>query len=191
MVIPLSEKNKEEAKLPEESKVGKKLSDLTTRRVIILVLIMMFSVPLFTLSTYTDVDSNTGFLFGLELIALYSGNFVDQQTARNTYVREYEGIDTPLILLRTDLSQLDYESSTDPNDLRIVEKEFVTITDNDNFVGVFDLRKVSQLNAGLGIARTVFICIVLAGGAIFFSKDANDLVIGPIEAMMQKVNKIA
>ena len=116
---------------------------------------------------------------------------MDQQTARNTYVREYEGIDTPLILLRTDLSQLDYESSTDPNDLRIVEKEFVTITDNDNFVGVFDLRKVSQLNAGLGIARTVFICIVLAGGAIFFSKDANDLVIGPIEAMMQKVNKIA
>ena len=46
-------------------------------------------------------------------------------------------------------------------------------------------------NAGLGIARTVFICIVLAGGAIFFSKDANDLVIGPIEKMMQKVRKIA
>lgn len=33
--------------------------------------------------------------------------------------------------------------------------------------------------------------MVLAGGAIFFNKDANDLVIGPIEKMMQKVRKIA
>ena len=32
----------------------------------------MFSVPLFTLSTYTDVDSNTGFEFGLQLINSYS-----------------------------------------------------------------------------------------------------------------------
>jgi len=36
----------------EESKVGKKLSDLTTKRVIVLVLTMMFSVPLFMLTTY-------------------------------------------------------------------------------------------------------------------------------------------
>jgi hypothetical protein len=42
----------EEIKIPEESKVGKKLSDLTTRRVIILVLSMLFSVPLFMPSTY-------------------------------------------------------------------------------------------------------------------------------------------
>lgn len=86
---------------------------------------------------------------------------------------------------------MDYETSTNPDKLRIVEKEFVTLNNNDSFVAVFDLRTTSKLNAGLGIARTVFICVVLAGGAIFFSKDANDLVIGPIEAMMQKVNKIA
>lgn len=34
-------------------------------------------------------------------------------------------------------------------------------------------------------------CFVLASGAMFFSKDANDLVIQPIEAMIQKVNRIA
>lgn len=34
--------------IPQESKVGKMLSDLTTRRVIILVLAMLISVPLFT-----------------------------------------------------------------------------------------------------------------------------------------------
>ena len=34
-------------------------------------------------------------------------------------------------------------------------------------------------------------CFVLAAGAMLFSKDANELVIVPIEAMIQKVNRIA
>ena len=122
---------------------------------------------------------------------MYEGDPLEQQLARDTYLDEYKGINTPLIFLRTDSPALDHENSPSPNSLRIVEKEFVTIANNDNYIAVFDLRATSKLNAGLGIARTVFICIVLAGGAIFFSKDANDLVIGPIEAMMQKVRKIA
>ena len=40
--------------VPEESKVGRKLSDLTTKRVIVLVLAMMFATPLLTLTTYRD-----------------------------------------------------------------------------------------------------------------------------------------
>jgi len=43
---------------PKESVVGKKLLDITTRRVIILVLAMLFSVPVFTVSTYLD-DPNS------------------------------------------------------------------------------------------------------------------------------------
>jgi hypothetical protein len=44
--------------IPQESKVGKKLSDLTTRRVIILVLAMLISVPIFSPGTYMD-DNNS------------------------------------------------------------------------------------------------------------------------------------
>jgi hypothetical protein len=86
-------KDKEELDIiPEESKVGKMLSDLTTRRVIILVLTMMFSVPLFTLNTYEE--ANTSYIFGLQLIY----KFHDDQdgpgyvTARNSYVDEHEVI---------------------------------------------------------------------------------------------------
>ena len=57
-------------KIPEESKVGKKLSDLTTWRVIIIVLAMMFTVPLFALNTYFD-DLKPA-RFGLHLIKKYS-----------------------------------------------------------------------------------------------------------------------
>lgn len=53
--------------IPEdnESKVGKKLSDQTTRKVVILVLVMLFSQPAFAVSTYiTEPDS---YRFGLQL----------------------------------------------------------------------------------------------------------------------------
>lgn len=58
--------NEEDFKIPEESKVGKKLSDLTTRRVIILVLTMLFSVPVFTVSTF--VQDYNGMQVGLQLM---------------------------------------------------------------------------------------------------------------------------
>lgn len=51
----------EEKELIKETRVGKKLSDLTTKRVIALVLSIMISIPLFSVSTYitqyTSYDS--------------------------------------------------------------------------------------------------------------------------------------
>ncbi len=48
------EEEEEEFKVPEESKVGKKLADLTTRKVILLVLAMLFSIPLCSPNTYIE-----------------------------------------------------------------------------------------------------------------------------------------
>lgn len=50
----------------KESKVGKKLSDFTTRKVIILVLAMLFSQPLTSVGTY--IDDPSSFEYGLSLI---------------------------------------------------------------------------------------------------------------------------
>ena len=47
-----------------------KLSDLTTRRVIMLVLSIMFTVPVFTLSSYRD--ESIMYDFGLEILASYN-----------------------------------------------------------------------------------------------------------------------
>ena len=49
-----------------ESKVGKKLSEITTKRVIILVLIMLFSQPIFSVSTYMQEPNS--YDYGLLLI---------------------------------------------------------------------------------------------------------------------------
>ena len=43
----------------------------------------------------------------------------------------------------------------------------------------------------MNMVRTIFICVVLAVASIMFSKDTNDIVLGPIENMIQKVQKIS
>jgi len=46
---------------------------------------------------------------------------------------------------------------------------------------VTDIRIDQMLNAILSIIRTVFVSVVLGAGAMMFSKDAEDLVVQPIE----------
>lgn len=58
-------------------------------------------------------------------------------------------------------------------------------------MAIYDLRKVTRRQSGLSIGTTLFICFVLATGALLFSNIANDLVITPIEQMIEKVNRIS
>tara|TARA_B110001450_G_scaffold250543_1_gene269377 strand:- start:855 stop:1079 length:225 start_codon:yes stop_codon:yes gene_type:complete len=51
-----------------ESKVGKKLSDFTTRKVVILVLVMLFTSPIFSVRTYLEEPDS--YNYGLEMIRI-------------------------------------------------------------------------------------------------------------------------
>jgi hypothetical protein len=165
--------------IPKESKVGKRLSDLTTRRVIVIVLAMMFSVPVFTISTYTD--DNDSFSFGLSLIQSFENSSKGQMSNFNNYIKEHKDLRTPLIQVIA--MNMTWNSSTDPSSIRVTDKQVVTL-DEGNYVSIIDMRANSKLSSGLSICRTFFVCFVLAGSALFFSKDAHDLVIAPIEAMV-------
>eukprot|EP00747_Dinoflagellata_sp_TGD_P125096 gnl/TRDRNA2_/TRDRNA2_174104_c0_seq1.p1 gnl/TRDRNA2_/TRDRNA2_174104_c0~~gnl/TRDRNA2_/TRDRNA2_174104_c0_seq1.p1 ORF type:complete len:1005 (-),score=197.57 gnl/TRDRNA2_/TRDRNA2_174104_c0_seq1:247-3198(-) len=57
-------------------------------------------------------------------------------------------------------------------------------------VFVFDKRSETTLEAGLSMLQTVFICLVVAFGAMVFSNDANQLLLNPIERMMSKMETI-
>lgn len=54
-----------------------------------------------------------------------------------------------------------------------------------------DTTYFAKARAGINIGRTVFICLVLAFGALLFSLDANNLVLRPLERMIAKINRIA
>ena len=63
--MAITEEEKE--MVEEESKVGKHLSDLTTRRVIVLVFVMLFSAPLFQVNTWLEPPDS--FDFGIKILA--------------------------------------------------------------------------------------------------------------------------
>uniref|UniRef100_A0A7S2PY98 Guanylate cyclase domain-containing protein n=1 Tax=Zooxanthella nutricula TaxID=1333877 RepID=A0A7S2PY98_9DINO len=58
------------------------------------------------------------------------------------------------------------------------------------FVFVFDVRSLIEWEAILGMVQTVFVVIVLAIGALLFSRDVDKLVLLPIERMISKVETI-
>ena len=138
--------------------MGKKLSDLTTKRVIILVLAMMFSVPIFSIYTYKD--ENNSFKFGLELMDQYSADPRGQefQISFDTYRDKHSELRTPLISLFVEIEQFEQslDSDTSPAELRAIETDVTTIRNGD-YVAIFDLRKNTRLTAGLSIGRTLFV----------------------------------
>lgn len=181
-----------EYKLPEESKIGKKFSELTTRRVIILVLCMLFILPLFYTTLY--LDDSLSYQFGLEVISsLISSE--DFDIAWQSYIDEHKDLDTSLIYLEV-VGLKKWSEGPDPNDLRDAEMRLYTIKNTtDDYLysslAIFDYRSRVKLDAWLNISRTVFVCIVLAFSSVSLTKDAQELVIEPIENMIERLKRIA
>jgi len=181
---------------PEESKVGKKLSDLTTRRVIILVLSMMIGIILFDSSFY--LSPLTSMDFGIKAFAIKNMSDPKFNLTFNIYVNEHKNISTPIVYAK--VAHLEYGDENIVNNLRDSEKiyssddcENLLPDDLDNSIclAVFDSRSASQLSSILNIIKTIFICLVLSGGAICFNKDTSDMVLEPIESMIRKIKEIS
>lgn len=84
-----------------------------------------------------------------------------------------------------------------PEDMRRMERETYTprLVSSEqysqwHFVFHFDLRRYTRLEAALNILTTVFVCVVLCVASLFFSNDANTLVLQPVEQMIHKVEAI-
>mmetsp|Transcript_8444 Transcript_8444/g.26258 ORF Transcript_8444/g.26258 Transcript_8444/m.26258 type:complete len:919 (-) Transcript_8444:232-2988(-) len=92
-------------------------------------------------------------------------------------------------------SMLSDEDIGCPEDLRFEERNpvaprLVDLNEIPSIIFVFDLRPWMLRSAVYNIIQTVFICAILAVGAMVFSHDANVLVLQPIERMISKVEKI-
>lgn len=96
-VKPVEIKKKAFVPVGEESKVGKKLSDLITRRVIVLVLAMLLSVPIFSDTTYLADDSS--FDMGMRILDSYAVGDESFNTCFQSFITQQSQIVTPLILV--------------------------------------------------------------------------------------------
>jgi class 3 adenylate cyclase len=179
----------------KESRVGKKLSDLTTKRLIIIVLLLLFCVPLFDSNFYNDDPTSNPYQVSL-LGKMYDTATIPTNVSdymRDYYINLLSVKSSPLIYVQITGTQFVWSSGVDLDALRDEEKTETTYdtTTVGTITGITSSRSTTVLESWLNIGRTFFICCVLTFGAMFFSKDANDLVLRPIERMIQKVNRIA
>jgi len=78
------------------------------------------------------------------------------------------------------------------NELRTVEREVLIVYDKGFTTTCwFDVRYQSKTDASFATYTTLFIIIILVVGTLFFSSDVQRLVIGPIEKMVELVQKIS
>jgi class 3 adenylate cyclase len=85
-----------------------------------------------------------------------------------------------------------------PSDLRPQEKMTIYPMagmneyefDDLHLVFFFDMRQFTKQEAQFSIITTLFICVVLCSASLLFSRDANEIVLHPVERMIEKVNAI-
>ena len=173
--------------IDQESKVGKKLSEVTMKRVILIVLIMLFFLPFFETDFY--MSSQTSWVFGIDNMNAFL-NLEGFEIVKNKYVNYHKKDIRPLVYLswKNETDNYEWQADTDYNDLRYNEIYYYAKGD---FVSIFDIRYDARLTSLLNIFKTLFICVILTLGALYFTKDSEDLVIKPIEKMIEKVKKIA
>jgi class 3 adenylate cyclase len=95
-----------------------------------------------------------------------------------------------------DESKFPSECSVDEQ-LRCSERTWVVVTSvteeekhHTHMAFAFDTRGETQLEGLLSICQTLFICMCVAIGAMGFNRDANQLLLHPIERMIAKMESI-
>jgi len=181
--------------MPPESHVGAEMSDRTTKKVIIGILIMLMVIPMLQVSDlqYTNV-------FGMRMV--FNQRRQNYDSSLNTWI-----FSESYFINSTDCMEISYigfedgehEFASIPNkghleSLREVEKSVITINDemdNHSMTAVFDVSRRVYEEAQLGLLLTSFVIVLLAVGTMTFSRDVNKLVIIPIEQMVQLVREIS
>ncbi|CAD8196829.1 unnamed protein product [Paramecium pentaurelia] len=176
----------------KETNIGKELTELTNKRVITIVMLILFSVPILNLSTYGD--PNVSFTTGLQAIQYWSKDTEIYTYLIKDFIVYHESLRTQLVFFEINSTIFyPYEDQYQYQDYRTASLQYYTSTDSSdqNAVCICTTIADDELNAILSIVRTIFVSIVLSVAAVLFSKDVQDLILTPIEKMLETVKKIS
>jgi hypothetical protein len=186
----------------EQSKVGKQLEDLTMKRLVTLILLMLFAIIF--LSTYFYYNQLTYMEFGINLFNQFANlNRSESRyynVTRNVYIDQQ--INAHIPLLYAQIYENTYGNITALDDLRYIETLEVWAACSNkvqkntkkilyNCYAAFDNRSAVKSSTIINIANTTIIIGILAFGVYYFNKDMNDLVLEPIEKMTMKIKKLS
>mmetsp|Transcript_30364 Transcript_30364/g.44687 ORF Transcript_30364/g.44687 Transcript_30364/m.44687 type:complete len:871 (-) Transcript_30364:458-3070(-) len=192
----------DETDIPPESRLGSEMSDRTTKRVIVGILFMLIVIPLLQANEYEYSDQlQLQMIFDRRVSLADTESNVESRVSNWRFSEDY-------FLNNTSCVFLEYEGFNDGqhnigiiptsrssrDSLRVIEKTAITIFDADqskSLAAEFDLSEKADEEALSSILLTSFVIILLAVGTMAFSHDVNNLVIIPIERMVQLVKEIS
>ncbi|KAL4447395.1 hypothetical protein ABPG75_004614 [Micractinium tetrahymenae] len=207
-----------ELEASSQSRVGEKLTELTIRKVIIMVLLVMFAMPVFDVSVGYYGGAPLLDNGGLDLLhVMYNGtrNPADPTflAVANLYIvdteyrmgRGYTGVCTDLSIFN---GSYQYSRPGGVEGLRTSEIATYTSTPVCGPAGcragaglppggcwistsVFDMKWDAQIQGILEMGRTTFTIIILLLGAAVFIADTDRLVLKPLERMVQLLREVS
>ena len=176
--------------LVKESKISKIISDSLTQKVIILILVLLIVFPLLSDDFYASDSSVTYELIAQIISASYdlfqsSGKIIQESVLRDLFDPKFPALNITyngtIIINNTNYSV---------NYFRYKEVKTV-FSANGQVSIVYSVLKETKLTGLLNIFQTIFVCIMLSGAAILFENDARNLVLNPLEIMIEIVENVA
>lgn len=177
---------KESANL-QEIRVCRALTEVTMKRMIGVVLLLVMTLPLMELDTF--VMQETSFEYGVKMMWQRQGT-PQYEFCVEKYIEYHKNSQTPLIYLSISQGQVreNWLCSTNPDSLRLSEKYFTVYEGN---VAIFDLRSSTRLAAALSLAQTGLIALILALAAASFDRDITRFAIQPLAQMIATIKNLA
>jgi class 3 adenylate cyclase len=179
--------------LVQESRISKLISESITKKVIILILSMLIILPLLSDDFYAD-DSTASY----NILAKYISNFASlnasylflQDNKMMKLIDSSADPNFPIINITYNSNPIYINSTINDFLFRSEEVKLVGSTDGSVIVN-YSNRVETVLTAELNFIETFFVCLLLSLAAIVFEKDAKDLVLDPLEVMIEIVGAVA
>lgn len=187
----------------KESNVNKTLTNNINKIVIVLILLIMLSVPLFSVDTYLieNYDAPTAGLYQLQRLMTSEKTDLFVKTFNRVF-HFFEQTSTPVIYQSMSIVDDDGNAKVDMylgnrdevgkyRSSEVFLQASDTPIDNRTLNIYFKNRYSEVLGAWLGIGRTIFVSIILTVSILVLSRDTEALVLNPLEQMIKKISRIS
>ena len=174
----------------KESKISQIVTESLTKKVIILILVLLVIFPLLTESFWNTEVNETYYLVS-EFLSLHYAMF-QTRGIMDSQINITKLYDIKYPVINITINGVNFYINEHLNKFNYRYREISTIYSNDAMVRiVYSLRKETKLNHFLNLCQTIFVCVALTISTILFENDANELVLKPLEIMIEIVDKVA
>jgi class 3 adenylate cyclase len=179
-------------KLIKESKISKILSESITKKVIILILAMLLILPLISDDFYVNDSEKACYNFLASLMGSYYSlglPLVNNTQFWTDIIMDGDPV-YPIVNITID-DELFYRNES-LSHIQFRDTEIMFSSSPHGNVNIIYSVLVDTTTTGIVfITKTIYVCILLTLAAVYFESDTKELVLEPLEVMIEIVENVA